>query len=343
MTKKIELGQFFTKKDIWFKPHIQQFVESVEFDKVIDPFAGAGDLLKIFNPEYQTGGYDIDPTLSWPINDGLKGIPLHQNDICVTNPPYLAKTTATRFKREGTYHYFEMYPEFDDLYLMGLEQCLNSFQYGIAIIPETYLLHSKKTNRLISATILEENPFDDTDFPVVVIVWGPTAQTDYEIYKNNTHIGSYSSLIAKSPQSTKIEKSLIKFNKEEGNLGIICIDKGKAIGGIKFTTPDQIKGPIKVSSRTSTKVSVPPDVDIDSLIMQCNILLSEYRKNTHDVFMAPFKGNDHSGLRRRRLDFTTARNIIENALQKIGYKPEPNPEVNESKEIEVIQKLFYVE
>jgi hypothetical protein len=35
--------------------------------------------------------------------------------------------------------------------------------------------------------------------------------------------------------------------------------------------------------------------------------------------MAPFKGNDQTGHRRRRLDFTTARTIIEQGLKSIGY------------------------
>lgn len=319
MTKKIELGQFFTKKDIWLRPHIQKFIDSIKFNKIIDPFAGGGHLLKPFNTKYTISGYDIDPTLSWPINDGLRGIPPHPDDLCVTNPPYLAKTTATRFNRSGTFQYFELFPEFDDLYLMGLEQCFNSFPYGIALIPETYLLHPKKTKRLLSATILESNPFDDTDFPIVIIVWGPDTRDDYDIFKNDTLVGTYSSLISKVPASTGINKSDIKFNVVSGNLGIVCIDKGDNIGGIKFTTPDKITGPIKGSSRTSTRVMVPSNIDIYKLINACNLILSKYRSDTHDVFMAPFKGNDQNNVRRRRLDFTTARIIIEQGLNAVGY------------------------
>ena len=321
--KKIELGQFFTKKDIWLRPHIQTFINSIKFNNIVDPFAGGGHLLKPFVPKYKVSGYDIDPTLTWPINDGLKGIPTHPDDLCVTNPPYLAKTTATRFKRIGTYQYFDLFPEFDDLYLMGLEQCLKSFPYGIALIPETYLLHPKKSKRIISATVLEDNPFDDTDFPIVIITWGPDEQTDYDIYKNDTLLGTYNSLIAKVPASTNIDKDLIKFNVISGNLGIVCIDKGDNIGGIKFTTPDKITGAIKVSSRTSTKVMVPSTVDIDKLIVACNAILSKYRAETYDVFIAPFKGNDQNGSRRRRLDFTTARIIIEQGLTTIGYISQP--------------------
>ncbi len=341
MTKKIELGQFFTKKDIWLRPHIRHFIDSVKFNKIIDPFAGAGDLLKPFVPKYTIDGYDIDPSLTWPINDGLKGIPLHPNDMCVTNPPYLAKTTATRFNRLGTFQYFDLFPEFDDLYLMGLEQCFNSFPYGVALIPETYLLHPKKSKRLISATILEDNPFEDTDFPIVIITWGPTEQDDYDIYKNDTLIGTYNCLVSKIPASTNIDKSEIKFNVVSGNLGIVCIDKGDCIGGIKFTTPDKITSPIKGSSRTSTRVMVPNTVNIDDLIISCNLILSKYREDTYDVFMAPFKGNDKNGVRRRRLDFTTARIIIEQGLNTVGYTTQAKKK--SKKEIDNKLNLFIFE
>ena len=323
MTKKIELGQFFTKKDLWLKPHIQQFINSVKFDKIVDPFAGGGHLLKVFSPLHKTAGYDIDSTLSWPINDGLVSIPDHSNDLCVTNPPYLAKTTAVRFKRDGTIKYFDQFPQFDDLYLMGLEQCLKSFPNGVAIIPETYQLHPKKTKRLISLTVLEENAFDDTDFPVVIICWGPEDREDYDIYKNEKLVGTNNLLNAKLPTKKNLSKDLVKFNDINGNLGIVCIDRGDLIGGIKFTESSNIKGPIKHSSRTSTRVMVTTSVDLTQLIDECNIILKQYRTDTLDVFMAPFKGNDNQGLRRRRLDFTTARLIIENALVRL------NPAVGE--------------
>lgn len=344
MTKKIELGQFFTKKSTWLKPHVQAFIDSIKFDKIIDPFAGGGHLLKVFDSQYQTAGYDIDDKLMWPINDGLVSIPLHHNDLCITNPPYLNKGTAKRFNRIGIMHYFEKFPEFDDLYLMGLEQCLNSFDYGIAIIPETYQLHPKKSNRIRSLTVLEENPFDDTDFPVILIIWGPDSRNDYDIYKNDTFIGTFNTLSTKIPVSQKVKQNVIKFNDVNGNLGVICIDKGDLIGGIKFTGPEDIRGEIKHSSRTSTKIMIHTTVNIAQLIIECNALLAQYREDTHDVFLAPFKGNDTQGARRRRLDFGTIRLILENALVKldplISKKEFKKIKSKETKRSLLLEELF---
>jgi hypothetical protein len=180
-------------------------------------------------------------------------------------------------------------------------------------------LHKNRSNRIISATILEENPFEDTDFPVVVITWGPRCTNDYEIYKNDVFIGMANYLKTKIPSSFNFPKNTIKFNVISGNLGIICIDKGDTIGGIKFTMPAEIKGPIKHSSRTSTIVVVDTTIRIEELIAECNKILAKYRSDTADVFLAPFKGNDRLGARRRRLDFTTARVIIEHALVNLNH------------------------
>ena len=315
--KKVELGQFFTKKDLWLTPHIQKFIASIDFDKIVDPFAGGGNLLTIFDNPFKTQGYDIDPTLNWPINDSLRFIPNHKNDLCITNPPYLSKSTATRFNRIGAQEYFDENPGCEDLYFLGIEKCLESFEYGVAIIPETYQISNKRSNRLRSVTILEENPFEDTDFPVVVITWGPDTREDYEVYKNHILLGTNKSLLALTPKNLSLPISAIKFNDPNGSIGIKCIDGTDGIQKIRFVPGSDIKDEIKGSSRTATRITVAIPTDVDKVINESNRILNEYRKNTHDAFLAPFKGNDKNGNRRRRLDFKTARNILENALVNI--------------------------
>ncbi len=54
------------------------------------------------------------------------------------------------------------------------------------------------------------------------------------------------------------------------------------------------------------------------IIRLSNERLSEFRKNTDDILLSPFKGNKKNGERRRRLDYKTARAIIEDAYLSIG-------------------------
>ena len=62
--KKVELGQFFTKKDIWLKPQVKEFIIKSDKTTAYDPFAGSGDLLNVAKTLgfEKTFGLDIDNT-----------------------------------------------------------------------------------------------------------------------------------------------------------------------------------------------------------------------------------------------------------------------------------------
>jgi len=318
--KKIELGQYYTKATSWLLPQIAEFITSRNPLRIVDPFAGEGDLLRAVCKDFPVAGFDIDKPALWAVNDSLVHIPSQIGDFCLTNPPYLAKTTATRFSRSAALKYFTQYPHAIDLYLIALERCFETFDCGVAIVPETYLLNNKRSARISSLTVLEENPFTDTEFPVAVITWTSTNNADFSVFKGKTYLGQYQDLkkFDIKQKHTTIEPVGIKFNVARGgNIGAICIDNGRKIGGIQFVPTNMIKGVIKPSSRTYTIIAVDTNVDIKLLIQKCNQLLDEYRHATHDIFMAPFKGNDMFGRRRRRLDFATARSIISVAVNEL--------------------------
>jgi hypothetical protein len=56
---------------------------------------------------------------------------------------------------------------------------------------------------------------------------------------------------------------------------------------------------------------------VEGLIDECNRFLNKYREETSDFLFSPFKGNRTDGVRRRRLDYRSARAIIEQAYQKL--------------------------
>ena len=103
-------------------------------------------------------GLDIDPNLNWDLNDSLVSIPQELDSIIVTNPPYVAKQSATR-KKLGLEKYFKD-STYDDIYLIALDRMLESSDFVVAIVPESFINSSyKKKDRLSSITILEQNPF----------------------------------------------------------------------------------------------------------------------------------------------------------------------------------------
>ncbi len=64
--------------------------------------------------------------------DTLKDFPVGF-EVCVTNPPWLAKNSATKMQ-------VPFYAgEYDDLYKYSLDKCLENCKNVIAIIPESFI------------------------------------------------------------------------------------------------------------------------------------------------------------------------------------------------------------
>lgn len=52
-----------------------------------------------------------------------------------------------------------------------------------------------------------------------------------------------------------------------------------------------------------------------SVVDNANAIFSAYRRNTQDLLLAPFMGNNKDGVWRRRLDYATARAILEESIE----------------------------
>jgi len=318
-TKKRSLGQFFTKQNTWLRPQITQFIKSSGAKIAYDPFAGNGDLLGIAQSFglKKVFGLDIDPALGWKKNDSLISIPKIHKSIIITNPPYLTNYSAQRKKiYDKVSQYFEAC-NYDDLYQLALEKCLTN-DYGVVIIPETFINSSFPKNRLVSITILEDNPFDDTETPVCVVCFDNKLKSldKVSVYKNDKLLGTlgYFEKFRIAPNNS-ID---IKFNIVNGKIGLRAVDTTDPHRPISFMPKNELdydlKG-IKHSSRLITIIDMPTNKHgMHYIIKKSNQILTEFRKKTHDVLLSPFKGNKKNGERRRRLDYATARAILEQAV-----------------------------
>ncbi len=336
--KKTILGQFFTKDKLWLKPQIIDFILSSGCDTAFDPFAGGGHLLEAAKKLgfTKTVGLDIDSSLGWETNDSLLSIPhIDEKTIIITNPPYLSNYSASRKGiLADVKKYFEQ-TAYDDLYLLSLEKMLKSQRYVVAIIPETFINSNfKGKNYLHSITILEENPFDDTDTPVIVACFDGMLKdfSEIYIYKNETRIKDLATVerLRLSPQNS-VDMS---FNNTNGWLAVRCVDSTNPTDMARFDYLDNInydweKG-IKVSSRLLTRIDLDVPCEKRSpFITECNKILNDLREATDDIIFSPFKGNMKNGRRRRRLDFKTCRAIIEIAYHKINGTKEGGSYRNE--------------
>ena len=323
-------GQFFTTTNPfyhnaffkWFKA-----IPNIENEILLEPFAGSNNICEMiknlgFMNEWKC--FDISPsnlnkTPEYKIEkrDTIADYPKGYN-VAITNPPYLAKNSATRSGKA--------FPdtEYDDLYKLALEVMLKNTMYVAAIIPESFITADIFHDRLDVFISLTCKMFDDTDCPVCLALFSPKQnlthlKNDFIIYQQNRKIGTYNKILSRKPEAPV--NNHWKFNDEDGNIGIRCID-GIFEPSICFCFGEEIdKKKIKVSSRALTRVSgLPKDIGLEEFINECNDILNRYRIDTYDIFLTSFKGLRKDGKYRRRLDFKNAKIIMDVAVSNIKQR-----------------------
>ena len=253
-------------------------------------------------------GENVCPEFAITVKDTIKDYPKGYK-VAITNPPYLSKNSATR---RGL-----AYPDtkYDDLYKLCLDVMLKNTPYVAAIIPETFITSGLFHERLYAVISLTCKMFSDTDCPVCLALFVPKSEApkSFSLYRINEPLGTYADL--RSGDVKDVLGLAWKFNDPNGEVGIWCVDNTREnsiyFGDGKIIPSDEIKN----TSRSITRVGGFPDgIDFNAFIRHCNEILDRYRKDTKDVFMASFKGLRIDGLYRRRLDFATARRIMNLAL-----------------------------
>lgn len=321
--KKKVLGQYFTQGSCWLKPQIEAFIADSNCRVAYDPFAGSGCLFapvaNAIATVRETVGLDIDPSRGWPVNDSLSKIPSVPGAVIITNPPYISKSSASRKRLyDGLEKYFDM-TRYDDLYLLALDRMLEAQSHVVAIVPETFVNSTfRKKNLLQSITILEENPFLDTETPVVVVCFDsrPKDYGQVRMFKGAEYVCTLKDV--EDCRLAPDNSVRMKFNDPTGWLGVRCVDSRNPDDMLRFDFKENMeygweKG-IKVSSRLFTLVSIDvPEGSRNAFVNSCNDILKELRDMSHDIILSPFKGNMKNGVRRRRLDFRTCRAILERA------------------------------
>lgn len=321
---KRQHGQYFTKQNPFvFNAFKEWFYEAQKNNQnhLLEPFSGVNHIPilidEALNQNLQWDCYDIDPSViphnltDFPIvtKDVFKQFP-QGHTIVITNPPYLAKNSATRRGLD--------FPDtdFTDLYLFSLQKCLDNADYVAAIIPESFIVQNLFHNRLSAVISLTMKMFDDTECPVCLALFVPNkTDLNFKIYNNDVFIGDYLSL--KSYQLETKEKVPMIFNSPDGEIAIYAVDNNKEdsiyFDHGKTLLPEKIKHTSRAYSRIKLNYKFTTQ-EINDIIILSNQLLNESRAKTNDVFLTAFKGLRKDGKYRRRLDFKQVRNIISIAI-----------------------------
>jgi hypothetical protein len=291
LVNKQLLGQFYTTSDPFLGSDAFSLWNNLrpKDTKVLEPFAGSGLLYSYLNEDWV--GYDIDPKLNTVIQQNtIQNFPIGF-DVCITNPPYLAKTTISRQKLNTTVKY-------QDLYLDCVKLMLDNCKYVAAIIPSTFYNTKLFRNRLIAWDKLDREIFSDTDVPVGVAYFAPKAES-LKIYVNGKEIKAH------PPQNAK---SNISFNIENGNYVLCAIDttKGRNIHIHNDINNFDRKKYLKHTSRNYSLFYSPKELDIDKV----NSFIQMWRDETNDFYLTSFKSTMKTGIYRKRINFNILKWII---------------------------------
>ena len=325
MGNKREFGQYFTVENPFSHPLFREWMTLSgikDEDTILEPFAGANNILKLMDESgyhNQWKCYDIDPPIlnAFPkyeveYRDTIKDFPIGYK-VCVTNCPYLGKSSARRRKIEYTW-------DEDDLYKVCLNRMLDNCEYVAAIIPESFITAKIHEDRLWGVISLTCRMFSDTDCPVCLAMFTPKGSEETKIFSNEDYLGTLEELSdIDLTGDTKYHQWV--FNDKDGTVGVKTVDNQKE-NDCKFFDGDRIDpNDIKISSRAFTRISgLPSEVNKEEFFSICNEILEDYRAKTKDVLMTSFKGLRKDGKYRRRLDFRTVRCILNRALKTIDDK-----------------------
>ena len=314
-------GQFYTTYNPFNLDPFHRWLKSIPDYKtttILEPFAGANNIVQMVEDLGYTNHwdcFDIDPesqddnSTAYPViqRDTLSNYPTDYS-IAITNPPYLAKNSASRRNLPFPTTHFE------DLYQLALHTMLTHTPYVAAIIPESFITQNLFHNLLYAIISLPCKMFENTEVPVCLALFTPSTQqstpNDFQLWSSNKLLGNYSTLknlIVPSPHSLPWT-----FNDPQGHITLYAVDSQKG-PTIRFALSSTEKNlpTIKHSSRSITRISsTVPSSLLPCLVKEANALLATMRSQTSDAFLTSFKGLRHDGQYRRRLDFAQARNIL---------------------------------
>ncbi len=295
MDNKQLLGQFYTTSDPFAGSDAFVLWNSLrpQGTKVLEPFAGAGLLYSYLDEDWC--GYDIDPKVDSIIKqDTIANFPTGY-DVCITNPPYLAKTTISRKK-------LNVWIKHQDLYLDCLELMLRNCGYVAAIIPSTFYNTGLFQNRLIAWDKLDKEVFSDTDVPVGVAYFIPSNK-DAKLFVNGKQI---------TENAPRNVKSSMSFNVSHGNYVLSAIDntKGRSIHIHDDVESFDREKYLKHTSRNYSLFYSPHKLDLDKI----NSFINDWRDETRDFYLTSFKSTMTSGIYRKRMNFNILKWIISETI-----------------------------
>ncbi len=304
MRSKRALGRFFTARNPFRHPAFLAWAERANLpgETVLEPFAGANSLigyLEEMGLARRSASFDIAPAADRVRRrDTLRSFPAGY-PVCVTNPPWLARNSATA---RGIP--FPARP-WDDLYKFALHKCLAHCGFVAALVPESFIRARLFQQRLADFISLPPGLFRDTGHPTGLALFEPGGTADVQIWAGSRRVGALAQIERERSRRTP-DGPVVRFNAQDGDVGLYALDNTRE-ASIRFCPGDELAGyHVKSTGRHITRLAVDGPIRIRSW----NEFLAQFRERTHDVLLTCSKGVRRDGRWRRRLDWDLARSII---------------------------------
>ena len=301
MSKQL-LGQYYTTTDPFNNSGaFRSWYQMVPKDTILEPFAGAGHLFSYVNAEWH--GYDIEPNHdAVQYRDTFKDFPTGYR-VCITNPPYLAKTVVSRKKLPVQLIH-------EDMYLDALQLMLDNCEYVAAIVPSTFWNQKLFKDRLYAWDKFDMQLFSDTDAPAGVAYFVP-----HKVGHTRTYVNGEEIVLTAHNTPTKTDFP-VRFNPRD--LAPILVN------GIDTNTQDNIHlrmmqdhdVPALVNSMGECKSTNRNHFPIESTMVKeidlpaINAMIDQWRHETKDFFLTSFKSPMASGKYRKRISFLEVRWLL---------------------------------
>lgn len=304
-------GRFYTRSNPFNNAPFRAWARDAGLpgNVVLEPFAGGNHLITMLKDAglcARAASFDITPGAPGVRRrDTLRAFP-RGYDVCVTNPPWLARNSATRRRLP-----FPQTP-FDDLYKHCLSLSIAHCRYVAALVPESFICSGLFLPRLRAFVSLNCGMFADTDHPVGLALFGEESNASPALFCGDKRLGTLAQMRQHCPPpSINRSGGSIVFNAPDGNVGLLALDNTSG-ASIRFCDAAELGGyKVRQSCRAITKIKIPGKPKIAAY----NRYIKQFRAATMDVFLTAYRGLRKDGYYRRRLDYALARDII----RHIGY------------------------
>jgi hypothetical protein len=333
MTTKQKLGQFYTTNYDYI---LQNLYIPKNIIKIIEPFAGNGDLLNFIKDKeyYELECYDIEPKKDYIIEKNtILDPPNLNNSFILTNPPYLARNKSNDKELFDKYKTNDLYKCFIEILISN--ECLG----GILIVPLNFICSIRKNDidlrkkfiskyNILIINIFEEQVFEDTTYTICsfqyekkekeqekeikVYIYPSKIDFNIKLNKNNNYTIGGDIYNLEQNEKYKIDRATKLYDNKDNftNILVKCIDDNiNNKIGLKIVD-DKIRDKYidntpKLSARSYAILVIKPKITIiqqQKLVEYFNNFLNEKRNNCNSLFLSNYR--ESKEIARKRISFT---------------------------------------